>query len=429
MREGIRNLVLVALLAGAVGTAKADLAVSTGHLSGANVKGSAIYRAFNSTGTNRIVVDNVDITCAPCTPLTGASNSINYGAGTGTRSITFEYDGSTKTLKSVYTRGTTVVTTSETYTADLGDLNYLAFEVKNAGGGATPPVVSLSDVVVTKGATTLTQVPSIGTVGVAQIIVQKHATGENLTGGFKVSANLNISGTPGGGDSAYVLLKVGYSTPPDDQAPIVSNVHLTPATPLLNGTADVEATVDDTDRGDNTIASADYKLDAGSWTPMAASDGGFDQVIEDVTETTASLTDVGEHTVCVRGTDSVGNQSGTDPTTNDGNNPCLDFIVAYAFDGFYQPVDNDNTNSAQAGRAVPFKWRLTDANGNPISDPDSFVSLWSYVIDCDTLAGDITDSVEEYAAGSSGLPRRTPAPTAPPCAGAAWSRCARLHAL
>jgi len=115
------------------------------------------------------------------------------------------------------------------------------------------------------------------------------------------------------------------------------------------------------------------------------------------------LSAVGEHTACVRGTDSLGNQSGLDSTGNAGNDPCVDFIVAYVFDGFYQPVDNDNLNGAQAGRAVPFKWRLTDANGQPVEDPESFVALRSYQIDCETLSGEINDSVEEYAAGDSGL--------------------------
>jgi hypothetical protein len=60
-------------------------------------------------------------------------------------------------------------------------------------------------------------------------------------------------------------------------------------------------------------------------------------------------------------------------------------------------------NVAKAGQAVPAKWRLTDANGVPISDPASFVRLASYPISCTDFAGDILDSVEEYAPGSSGL--------------------------
>jgi len=78
-------------------------------------------------------------------------------------------------------------------------------------------------------------------------------------------------------------------------------------------------------------------------------------------------------------------------------------VVTYAFEGFYSPVDNEATNDAKAGQAIPFKWRLTDANGEPISDPASFVGLYSYPISCDVLTGSPADAVEEYAAGDSGL--------------------------
>ncbi|HUE89682.1 MAG TPA: PxKF domain-containing protein [Vicinamibacterales bacterium] len=401
-RRVIVTTVVAGFLAGLSGMAEAALTVDNGFLSGATVKGSVLYRNFNSGGGKEVYVDNSDIALQ----LNGASNDINYALGSGQRTITFEYDGASasKTLKSVYTRGTSTVTTSETYTIDLGDLNYLAFEVLNNPSGPGAAVVTITNVVVSKGGTTFTPNPAIATLGSAGALEQRYAIGEDLTGGFKVTANLNISGTPGGGDSHQVLMKVGFSTPSDLEAPIVSNVHLTPLTPLLNGMADVEANVDDTDRGGNTIASADYSLDPpNSWLAMAASDTIFNQVMEDVVATIGPLNPVGEHTVCVRGTDSAGNQSGLDPIANDENNPCVDFIVAYAFDGFDQPIDNENLNGAQAGRAVPFKWRLTDATGDPISDPASFVRLFSYLIDCDTLGGEIFDSVEEYAAGNSGL--------------------------
>jgi hypothetical protein len=60
-------------------------------------------------------------------------------------------------------------------------------------------------------------------------------------------------------------------------------------------------------------------------------------------------------------------------------------------------------NSAKAGQAIPVKWRITDANGAPISDPASFKDLTSYLINCNSLSGDAATAIEEYAAGSSGL--------------------------
>jgi hypothetical protein len=79
-------------------------------------------------------------------------------------------------------------------------------------------------------------------------------------------------------------------------------------------------------------------------------------------------------------------------------------VLEYLFQGFFSPVDNLPTvNSAKAGQAIPVKWRLTDAAGNPVSDPSSFVSLTSVNLNCDTLAGGTESSIEETSAGSSGL--------------------------
>jgi len=79
-------------------------------------------------------------------------------------------------------------------------------------------------------------------------------------------------------------------------------------------------------------------------------------------------------------------------------------IQVYVFSGFFSPVDNlPIVNSAKAGQAIPVKWRITDADGLPVSDPASFKDLVSYSINCSNLSGDPTSAIEEYAAGSSGL--------------------------
>ena len=78
--------------------------------------------------------------------------------------------------------------------------------------------------------------------------------------------------------------------------------------------------------------------------------------------------------------------------------------VKYTFEGFFSPVDNIPTvNKANAGQAIPVKWRLTDKNGLPVSDPASFISIESYVVNCANFEGDPTNTVYEPAAGSSGL--------------------------
>jgi hypothetical protein len=81
--------------------------------------------------------------------------------------------------------------------------------------------------------------------------------------------------------------------------------------------------------------------------------------------------------------------------------------VNYTFAGFFSPVDNlPVMNAAQAGQAIPIKWRLTDAAGVGISDPNSFgnpptAGLTSYSIACDGSSP--SSQVEEYAPGESGL--------------------------
>lgn len=78
--------------------------------------------------------------------------------------------------------------------------------------------------------------------------------------------------------------------------------------------------------------------------------------------------------------------------------------VRYAFEGFFSPIENPPAvNKANAGQAIPVKWRITDKDGNAISDPASFVSIKSYAVNCATFEGDPVNGVDESAAGSSGL--------------------------
>jgi len=78
--------------------------------------------------------------------------------------------------------------------------------------------------------------------------------------------------------------------------------------------------------------------------------------------------------------------------------------LRYYFEGFFSPIENNQiVNNAKAGQTIPVKWRITDMNGLPVSDPASFVSITSYQVSCTTFAGDPSDDIGEYASGSSGL--------------------------
>jgi hypothetical protein len=94
----------------------------------------------------------------------------------------------------------------------------------------------------------------------------------------------------------------------------------------------------------------------------------------------------------------------SDPAGNVGSATfTVTVLPSLVFEGFFQPIDMSAVNVAKAGQAVPVKWRLTDGNGLPISDPVSFVGLHSYPVSCSDFAGDPVDAIEEYATGSSGL--------------------------
>jgi hypothetical protein len=79
----------------------------------------------------------------------------------------------------------------------------------------------------------------------------------------------------------------------------------------------------------------------------------------------------------------------------------ISYSFGYHFSGFSAPVDNLPTvNSANAGRSIPLKWRLTDASGSPIANLDG-VSVTSVAGGCSASAP--SDSLEEYASTNSGF--------------------------
>jgi hypothetical protein len=77
------------------------------------------------------------------------------------------------------------------------------------------------------------------------------------------------------------------------------------------------------------------------------------------------------------------------------------YTVNYNFTGFSQPVDNSGVlNIAKAGQTVPLKFLISDANGNPVTDLTS-VNVTTVSMTCS--GGTLSDTIEEYATGTSGL--------------------------
>jgi len=123
----------------------------------------------------------------------------------------------------------------------------------------------------------------------------------------------NSSAAGAGGMLTFVA--VGTATPPgsDTIGPATSNVTLTPAQVSGSMAVDVNATVSDVASGGSNITAAEYYIDSttGLPTAMSATDLAFDTPDEAVTAsipaaTVGALT-TGNHTIYVRGQDSLGN--------------------------------------------------------------------------------------------------------------------------
>lgn len=75
----------------------------------------------------------------------------------------------------------------------------------------------------------------------------------------------------------------------------------------------------------------------------------------------------------------------------------------YQTAGFTAPVDQgDVINTAKAGQMIPLKWRLLDANGDPVTNLDpASVTLTVTAFTCQT--GLPTDAIETYTSGTTSL--------------------------
>jgi hypothetical protein len=122
-----------------------------------------------------------------------------------------------------------------------------------------------------------------------------------------------------------------------------------------------------------------------------AADGGSGPASQNLSKSADTSSVGGGKTVTLTASDAVGNE---------GSASCS-YSVGYKFEGFFAPVDNNGVlNSSKAGQAIPLKWRLLDANNNPVT---SLSSVTVTVASLGCALGTTVDALEEYAAGSSGL--------------------------
>ena len=88
--------------------------------------------------------------------------------------------------------------------------------------------------------------------------------------------------------------------------PLVTSLSVYPASPRTTDNITVNATGDDTGRGDLAISMCMVKVDSGSWINMNASDGSYNSIIENATRNIGALL-AGSHTAYVQCNDSDGN--------------------------------------------------------------------------------------------------------------------------
>jgi hypothetical protein len=155
-----------------------------------------------------------------------------------------------------------------------------------------------------------------------------------------------------------------------------------PATIVVGGRLDLWAPF--ADAGGNDHHTATIQCDAG------AGVSGLGAVISPLA-TGCTFDAVGPRTIVVRVTDDDGGWAIATHTVT----------VVYGLEGFFAPVRRPNAlNLYRAGQAIPLKWRLTDVDGEPITNLTG-VTVRASGVAC--ALGATADQVEEYSAGGSGL--------------------------
>jgi hypothetical protein len=177
--------------------------------------------------------------------------------------------------------------------------------------------------------------------------------------------------------TATIAIGQGCPLPPDPGGPTTSNVQASPSPTNGAATLTVSASISDVASGNRNIAAAEVFFDSvgadGSGTAMAATDGSFDEPVENVSLNvpTASLT-LGEHTVHVHGQDAEGNwgtTASTVVTVTDvpvGAETASISIIGGALFIQTSPVDFGTvelTGDEQTVDTQPSPWGAGDATG------------------------------------------------------------------
>ena len=334
------------------------------------------------------VIGNGTLTCgASCTALytTGAED-----LGVGPHNITAAYNGnanfdistSSSITQNVNPASTTTALAASSYTATYGDAN-VALSANVTADGPSQAIVKEGTVKFTVKHGT-TEVGSItGSVSNGSAAANFPLFGVNA-GSYTVAAEyLPASSTPkflGSTAAVPAALTIARA----ETATSISSLSSAPY--YVNGAVTVNFSVAPKNAGSYASAPTGTVTVNNSSTPCSAT-------IPAATSCNYTPITVGAHNL----TASYAGDVNFLPSNSDA----VSILVKYKFDGLFAPVDRLPTvNSAKAGQAIPLKWRLTDANDQPITSL-TVVNVKIGSLSCGTSP--YADAIEEYAAGSSGL--------------------------
>jgi uncharacterized repeat protein (TIGR01451 family) len=184
-----------------------------------------------------------------------------------------------------------------------------------------------------------------------------------------------------GGVTEYTGSVTVNNVPPSNIVITKADGSPLPASIIVGGTLAMKVTFFDPGTGDTHTAT----IDCGSGPTSLGT------VLKTGFPASCTYSSIGTKTITVKVTDDDGGVG--DKTVY--------LTVKYTFVGFSAPVDRPTTmNVSKAGQAIPLKWQLLDANGQPVTN----LTAVDIKINSLSCGGNVpTDLIEEYASGASGL--------------------------
>ena len=295
-------------------------------------------------------------------------------------------------------------------------------ETGGGGGGSgfgPAGVVFASGVQSGDGTVRITYTPPVTDTTAPTTTVQLDPSAANGSGGWYVSTvKATVSATDGDGGSGVAETRCALDPPtvPVLFADLPTGCAYTGTGAVISSdgshTLDV-ASRDGADNAERPVART-FKIDRTAPTVTCTTPAPSFTLNQSGRSVTATVTDatsgaaqstisaaadaraVGVRAVSMTGADVAGNQTTT----------TCSYAVTYAFAGFFAPVENRDANGVpvlnevRSGRAIPLKWRLTDAAGAPVT---GLARAEITLVDIPCPSGGQVDPVEESADSGSGL--------------------------